>query len=87
MKQVCTVYRCSRQDEMYLYVSERTKAEDLPVQLLDMTGRLTQVMELELTPERKLARAEVQKVMEKLDDPGFYLQMPPKVKGHLHDGD
>lgn len=72
---------------MYLYVSERTKAEDLPAQLLDLTGRLSQVMELELTPERKLARADVVQVMEKLVEPGYYLQMPPKVQGHLHDGD
>lgn len=89
MKQSCTVYRCSKQEEMYLYVSERTKPEDLPAGLLQLTGRLVQVMELELHPERALARVDVRQVMEKLVEPGYFLQMPPdgNVRGHLHDGD
>lgn len=89
MKQSCTVYRCSKQEEMYLYVSERTKPEALPAGLLQLTGRLVQVMELDLHPERKLARVDVLQVMEKLADPGYFLQMPPEgnVQVHLHQGD
>ena len=30
-----------------------------------------------LDPERKLARADATEVLEKIDQQGFYLQMPP----------
>ncbi len=45
-----------------------------------MMGTLEFVMELELSAERKLAQADVNEVMIKLEDEGFYLQMPPKDK-------
>jgi uncharacterized protein YcgL (UPF0745 family) len=34
-------------------------------------------MELELRPERPLARANVTHVMNTLDERGYYLQLPP----------
>lgn len=77
----CVIFRCSKKDEMYLYVPYQEQEEkllsDLPDGLQQVTGRLEQVMELELTPQRKLARANVEEVMLSLKDKGFYLQMPP----------
>ena len=35
-------------------------------------------MNLELTPERKLAYEDVTLVMQNLDEQGYHLQMPPK---------
>ena len=85
----CAIYRCGKQEEMYLYLRAGFKPEELPAPLLQRVGKLTHVMDLELTPERKLARVDVNKVAEKLRDPGYYLQMPPDghIKGHLHFGD
>jgi uncharacterized protein YcgL (UPF0745 family) len=77
----CVVFRCSRKQEMYLYVPQEQADEAalarLPTALTQLTGRLEKVMELALTPERKLARANVQEVMQSLTEKGFYLQMPP----------
>jgi uncharacterized protein YcgL (UPF0745 family) len=77
----CVIFRCSKKDEMYLYVPYQEQEEkllsDLPDGLQQVTGRLEQVMELELSPERKLARANVEEVIASLEDKGFYLQMPP----------
>ncbi len=42
-------------------------------------------MDLELTRERKLARADVNQVMADLQEKGFYLQSPPSAR--LRDDD
>jgi hypothetical protein len=85
----CVVYRCSRQEEMYLYLRADLPPEALPENLRRLTGRLTRVMDLELTPERRLARVEVAAVRTRLAGEGWYLQLPPQgqMHGHLHDGD
>jgi hypothetical protein len=85
----CVVYRCSKQDEMYLYVRANVKPESLPVGLLARAGRLTPVMNLTLNPGRKLARVDVSKVIEKVAGQGYYLQMPPegRIEAPLYSGD
>ena len=59
----CIVYRCGKQDEMYLYLRADLKLDDIPEPLRQRTGRLTEVMRLHLTPERKLARVDVLRVI------------------------
>jgi len=84
----CKVYRCSKRDEMYLYVHEDNTIEDLPEELIKIVKELTYVMDLELSPERKLAREDVLLVIENLEEKGFHLQMPPDpLKPNLHYGD
>lgn len=85
----CLIYRCGKQDEMYLYVRSDLKLDSLPEPLIKHVGKLTQVMTLSLSPERKLARVDVTQVLQKLAEAGYYLQMPPDghIKGHLHFGD
>lgn len=89
MSTACTIYRCGKQEEMYLYLRADLQPEDLPEGLRRITGRLTQVMALQLTPERRLARVEAAAVLEKLAAVGYYLQMPPEghLKAHLYFGD
>ncbi|NKF23693.1 YcgL domain-containing protein [Solimonas marina] len=85
----CTVYRCARQSEMYLYLRAGLSPDDLPEALRRHTGATTAVMNLSLHPQRTLARADVLRVIEQLQQTGYYLQMPPSgaVKAHLHFGD
>lgn len=77
----CVIFRCSKKDEMYLYVPHQDDQvkllAGLPDGLQQMTGRLEKVMELDLIPGRKLARANVQDVISAIEQKGFYLQMPP----------
>jgi uncharacterized protein YcgL (UPF0745 family) len=67
---------------MYLYVpfqeSENELLNSIPEKLRKLTGRLDKVMELELAPNRKLARAKVEDVVKALVEKGYYIQMPPK---------
>lgn len=77
----CIVYRCSKKQEMYLFLPHSNDPEahlqQLPEGLVSMTGSLSEVMQLELGPERKLARANVTEVIKAIREQGFYIQMPP----------
>ena len=85
----CIVYRCSRQDQMYLYLREGFALADVPEALRQRTGRLSEVMRLQVTPARRLARVDVQHVIERLQTDGWFLQMPPdgQIRATLNDAD
>lgn len=74
----CVVYKGRKKPDTYLYVENEEEFDRVPAALLDMLGELEQVMSLELTPERSLARADPETVRQHLRDQGYYLQMPPK---------
>lgn len=77
MKILCDVYKSSRKAEMYLFVPQQDQFERVPESLLGEFGEPQLVTSLELTPQRKLARADARKVLHSLEEKGFYLQMPP----------
>lgn len=74
---MCSVYRSSKRDEMYLYVRKGTRLERLPEALLQQFGKAVPVMDFLLSPERRLARADAGKVLAQIEAQDFYLQMPP----------
>ena len=74
---VCWIYKDRRRGETYLYLAERDGFELAPPALLEAMGELEFVMELDLHPERKLARARADEVLRALDDRGYYVQLPP----------
>ena len=45
------------------------------------------VMELALHAGRKLAREDIHTVMNNLAERGYHLQMPPKIKAELNEGE
>ena len=77
MKVFCDIYRSNKDEGMYIYVEFGKGLAALPENLLNKLGAPTKVMSLELTPEKKLARADTKIVIEKIAEQGFYLQMPP----------
>lgn len=64
---------------MYLYVEKSKGVVDVPEGLLARFGEPVPVMVLVLSPERKLARANVTEVLANIEKQGFYLQMPPTM--------
>lgn len=82
----CWVYRSPRKQEMYLYLAEEDAFDKVPAALLARFGEPVLVIELELSPERKLARENVDQVMNDLREKGFHLQMPPKLEPELYHG-
>lgn len=77
-KVLCSVYRSSWVEGMYLYVDKKEDLARVPDDLLKTFGKPELAMTLALHPERRLARADVNKVLESIAQNGFYLQMPPK---------
>ncbi|UXI68532.1 YcgL domain-containing protein [Tahibacter amnicola] len=73
----CFVYRSERKADTYVYLRERDAFGLLPASLAQGLGQLTFVIELTLSPDRKLAREDVEAVMANLRGPGFHLQLPP----------
>lgn len=77
MKHLVEIFCSSRKQEMYLYVEKAKGLADVPEVLLQQFGEARSVMTLVLDPGRKLARADTAEVLQKIEEQGFYLQMPP----------
>jgi uncharacterized protein YcgL (UPF0745 family) len=85
MKRLCTIYRSPKVDGMYLYVDLKDDLRRVPEALLEHFGKPQLAMKMALDPNRKLARADIKKVLQSLDESGFYLQMPPEKEDYLLD--
>jgi len=75
----CYIYKSLKKDELYLYLQKKDDFSSIPEPLLNSFGKIEFVMELDISPERKLAREDVSKVMNSLQDKGFFVQMPPMI--------
>lgn len=76
-KRFCSVFKSNKKQEMYVYVDRAKGIEDLPEALLSAFGEPEHVMDMVLTSDKKLARADAGKVLADIEEKGFYLQMPP----------
>jgi len=74
----CTVFRSSLKDFTYIYLLAGHDFDDLPDTLREVFGEPKIVMDLVLTPERKLAYSDIKQVMKNLSEQGYHLQMPPR---------
>jgi len=74
----CAVVRSSKKDFTYIYLLESHDFDDLPISLKNVFGDPEFVMDLELSPDRKLAYEDVNEVMKNLSEQGYHLQMPPQ---------
>jgi uncharacterized protein YcgL (UPF0745 family) len=73
----CFIYKSLKKDQLYLYVDKKDDFSRVPEDLFNSFGRIEFVMDLELTPERKLAKEDAGKVLESLKTKGFFVQLPP----------
>ena len=71
------VYKSLRKEDTYVFLAARDDFERLPEALQAQLGKLVFVLEVDLTPERTLARQDPVVVMENLVRRGFHLQFPP----------
>ena len=72
----CFIYRCSNRPDLYIYLAEEDVFDNVPKELINTLGIIEFSMELELTPETKLAREDTQKVIDNLNEHGFHIQLP-----------
>ena len=73
----CVVYKGARKSDAYLFVKCDSDISQVPSDLLDALGTLEIVMNLELSPDQTLVRADPDTVRQQLRDKGFFLQLPP----------
>jgi uncharacterized protein YcgL (UPF0745 family) len=62
---------------MYLYVEKRHALARVPEALLEAFGAPVHAFDLVLSPERKLAKEDITKVLENIETQGYHLQLPP----------
>lgn len=74
----CAIYKSSRKQDTYLYIAEKDNFSGVPAALLELLGNPIHVMDLELSPARKLAQEDTQEVVRNLRERGWHLQMPRK---------
>jgi uncharacterized protein YcgL (UPF0745 family) len=85
MKQLLTVWRSPKKEEMYLYTDRLEGLKRVPDELLKMFGVPQEVMGLPITEDKKLGRADAKKVMSEIKIKGYYLQLPPVREGYMLD--
>ena len=73
----CYVYKSLKKHLFYLYIDKKDDFSSVPEELLRSFGELEFVLELELTPERKLAKENSEQVLISLQQKGFFVQLPP----------
>ncbi|MGJ0489776.1 YcgL domain-containing protein [Methylobacter sp.] len=73
----CFIYKSLKKEDLYLYIDKKDDFSKVPEMLFNSFGKIAFVMDLELTPERKLAREDAGKIIASLKEKGFFVQMPP----------
>jgi uncharacterized protein YcgL (UPF0745 family) len=77
MSRMVKIYRSPVRLSLYLYVDSKDELRRVPETLLKRFGKPIEAMSLELTPVRKLARADADAVLKNIEEAGYYLQLPP----------
>ena len=72
------VYKSLRKDDTYVFLAARDAFDRIPAAVRESLGRLVPVLEVDLHPGRRLARADAATVMDALSLRGFHLQLPPR---------
>ncbi len=79
------VYKSLRKADTYVYLAARDDFARMPEPLRTQMGQLSFVLEVTLTPDRKLARDNVAVVRQNLATQGFHIQFPPTQLDTLPD--
>lgn len=76
---LCNIFKSLKKPDTYVFVDAESKVDEvLPPTLKPILGMLEFSMELEITSERKLARAPATEVLANIEKQGFHLQLPPE---------
>ena len=73
---ICYVYRSNRKNFTYLYMKEQDDFSCVPESVLKVFGEPEFSLSFLLKPDKQLAQADTQHVIDQLETEGFYLQLP-----------
>ena len=71
------VYKGARRANTYLYIDRKDDFSQLPSSITKLMGELEFVLEIDLSARQRLALADIAEVRTKLQEQGFYIQLPP----------
>lgn len=78
---LCAIYKSAKKPGSYLYVAKRDDFSTVPEVLLSHFGQPKLVMMFNLLGKKPLHQADKHEVLEKIQQQGFYLQMPKQDDG------
>ena len=85
---ICTIFKSSREQGLYVFVPKAQGVKNIPEELHQRMGECLEVMVLNITPDKILARVKAPAVIHDINEKGYYLQLPPEITSQvLHDGD
>ncbi|MBY6197627.1 YcgL domain-containing protein [Vibrio hangzhouensis] len=79
---LCSIYKSTKKEGAYLYIAKKDDFSEVPDALMEMFGKPTLVMVVNLTG-RTLAQVDVDKVKTSIQNEGFFLQLPPPPENLL----
>ncbi len=71
------VYKSQRKPDTYVYLAKRDDFEAIPASVGESLAPFAFILEVALTPERRLAQVDAAQVRANLAAHGFHLQLPP----------
>lgn len=85
-REVIRIYKSIKKPDTYLYLKKQDDFQTVvPEALRELFGQPTTAMDMLLTEDKKLARAEARKVLADIEEKGFYLQLPPPKDDYMLD--
>src|SRR3569623_1498554 len=75
----CAIYKSLKKPDNYLYVEKQGDFSKVPAPLLQLLGTLEWVMDIDISPDSKLARAAAAQQCRQLEELKNNLQLPPKT--------
>jgi uncharacterized protein YcgL (UPF0745 family) len=72
------IFKSDKTAETYLYVDYKKGLRVVPEELLSNFGQTQSIMIIPLSKDKILARVDVNKVLQSIDNNGYFLQMPPQ---------
>lgn len=62
-----------------MYIDKQDDFSSIPETILKSIGQPEYVMQLDITPDRKLAREKATDILKGIEENGFFIQMPPTI--------
>ena len=72
----CYIYRCNLKPDTYIYLAEEDEFDKVPREIFNSLGIVEFSMEIDITPDTKLAREDSARVISNLTEHGFHIQLP-----------
>ena len=72
----CYIYKSLNKQELYLFLDKKDNFSCVPQDLLVNLGELKFIFDIELTPDKKLAKEDANMVIGKLYENGYFIQWP-----------